>query len=126
MEKIIEKIAEMRAKKGYSYDNVAKELELSTSAYRKIETGETKLTVERLKQLAEVLETPIEDLLEIDAQKNFNQEIKDQSIGSQGFNNDNRVYNDNAELTKKLITTYENQIKDLKEQVEYWKSKAAL
>lgn len=126
MENIIEKLAVARSKKGYSYENVAKELDLSTSAYRKIETGETKLTVERLKQLAEVLETPIEDFLEIDAQKNFNQEIKEQSTGNQGFNNDNRVYNENSELSKKLIAMYEDQIKDLKNQVEYWKSKAPL
>ncbi len=37
MEKIIHKIAELRNKKGFSYENMARELELSTSAYRKIE-----------------------------------------------------------------------------------------
>ena len=122
MENIIEKLAEARSKKGYSYENVAKELDLSTSAYRKIETGETKLTVERLKQLAEVLETPIEDFLEIDAQKNFKQENNGNAKGVQGFNEN--MFNDYKKMSKKVQKNYKKQIKDLKTQVEYWKSKA--
>ena len=39
MEKIIEKIAQYRNKKGYTYENMADELELTPAAYRKIETG---------------------------------------------------------------------------------------
>ena len=49
MEKIIEKITQYRNRKGYTYENMADELELTTAAYRKIETGETKLSVERPK-----------------------------------------------------------------------------
>ena len=37
MEKIIEKIAQYRNKKGYTYENMADELELTPAAYRKIE-----------------------------------------------------------------------------------------
>ena len=48
MEKIIEKIAQHRNSKGYTYENMADELELTPAVYRKIEAGETKLTVERL------------------------------------------------------------------------------
>ena len=45
---VIERIVQGRNKKGYTYENMAVELDLTTAAYRKIETGETKLTVERL------------------------------------------------------------------------------
>ena len=123
MEKTIKKIAEIRSKKGFSYENMAHDLDLSTSAYRKIETGETKLTVERLVDISKILETPLNELLETESQKNFNQENKDNASGFQGFNDDNRVYHENSELSQKLITIYEQQIKDLKEEVEYLKSK---
>ncbi|NML58137.1 helix-turn-helix domain-containing protein [Chryseobacterium cheonjiense] len=123
MEKIIKKIAEIRSKKGFSYENMAQDLDLSTSAYRKIETGETKLTVERLIDISKILETPLNDLLETDSQKNFNQENHDSATGYQGFNDDNRVYYENSELSKKLIAVYEQQIKDLRTEIEQLKSK---
>ncbi|GAA4158329.1 hypothetical protein GCM10022217_19480 [Chryseobacterium ginsenosidimutans] len=121
MEKIIKKIAEIRSKKGFSYENMAHDLDLSTSAYRKIETGETKLTVERLVDISKILETPLNELLETDSPKNFSQEIKEQSTGYQGV--DNRVYHENSELSQKLIVIYEQQIKDLKAEIEELKSK---
>lgn len=121
MEKIIKKIAEIRSKKGFSYENMAHDLDLSTSAYRKIETGETKLTVERLVDISKILETPLNELLETESQKNFNQENKDNAYGFQGFNDN--IFNEYSEVSKKLITTYEQQIKELKKEVEYLKSK---
>jgi len=121
MEKIIKKIAEIRSRKGFSYENMAHDLDLSTSAYRKIETGETKLTVERLVEISRILETPLDEFLEINSQKNFNQEIKEQSTGYQGV--DNRVYHENSEMSQKLIAIYEQQIKELKAEIEQLKSK---
>ena len=123
MEKIIKKINEIRNKKGFSYENMAHDLDLSVSAYRKIETGETKLTVERLVDISKILETPLNDFLETESQKNFNQENKDSASGFQGFNDDNRVYYEYSEITKKLIATYEKQIEDLKAENESLKNK---
>lgn len=122
MEKIIKKIAEIRSKKGFSYENMAHDLDLSTSAYRKIETGETKLTVERLVDISKILETPLDEFLEINSQKNFNQEIRENGTGYQAIDNDN-IYYEYSEISKKLIDVYEQQIKELKEEVEYLKSK---
>ncbi len=121
MEKIIKKIAEIRSKKGFSYENMAQDLDLSTSAYRKIETGETKLTVERLVDISKILETPLNEILEADSQKNFNQENKDNASGFQGF--DYKTYYEYSEVSKKLIEVYERQIKDLKAELEHLKSK---
>lgn len=121
MEKIIKKIAEIRTRKGFSYENMAHDLDLSTSAYRKIETGETKLTVERLVDISRILETPLNDLLDTDSQKNFNQENKDNSHGFQGFNDN--IFNEYSEVSKKLIANYEQQIKDLKTEIEQLKSR---
>lgn len=122
MEKIIKKIAEIRSKKGFSYENMAHDLDLSTSAYRKIETGETKLTVERLVDISKILETPLNNFLDTESQKNFNQEIRENGTGYQAVDNDN-IYYEYSEVSKKLIEVYEQQIKDLKAEIEELKSK---
>ena len=61
LEKIIEKITQYRNRKGYTYENMAHDLHITPAAYRKIETGETKLTVERLFKIADILESPFTD-----------------------------------------------------------------
>ena len=61
IEKVIEKIAQQRNRKGYTYENMAHDLHITPAAYRKIETGETKLTLERLFKIADILESPFTD-----------------------------------------------------------------
>ena len=65
LKKLTEKISSVRIKKGYTLDNMAHELDLTQASYRKIEIGETHLTVERLFQISEILDTPLTELLEI-------------------------------------------------------------
>jgi possible transcriptional regulator len=66
IKKILDKIAKRRKKKGYSYENMAEDLGLTPSGYRKIEKGETKLSVERLFQIAAALDISVNKLLNID------------------------------------------------------------
>ncbi len=87
MEKIIEKIAQYRNRKGYTYENMADELELTTAAYRKIETGETKLSVERLFRISNILETPIDELLDLDKNHFIQNNYNNESIISQRIEN---------------------------------------
>ncbi|MPN09870.1 hypothetical protein SDC9_157163 [bioreactor metagenome] len=122
MEKIIRKINEFRNRKGFSYENMAHDLDLSVSAYRKIETGETKLTVERLVDISKILETPLDEFLDFESQKNFNQDISEQGTGYQAVNNEN-IYYEYSEVSKKLIEVYEKQICDLKAEIEILKAK---
>jgi len=65
IEQVISRIVSTRTKNGYTMENMAHELNITPPAYRKIETGETKLTVERLFCIAEILKVPLSDLLEI-------------------------------------------------------------
>ena len=65
LKKLTEKISSVRIKKGYTLDNMAHELDLTQASYRKIEIGETNLSVERLFQISEILDTPLHELLEI-------------------------------------------------------------
>lgn len=66
VKKVLDKIAKRRKKKGYSYENMAEDLGLTPSGYRKIEKGETKLSVERLFQIAAALDISVNKLLNID------------------------------------------------------------
>ncbi|PIX08635.1 MAG: hypothetical protein COZ75_11015 [Flavobacteriaceae bacterium CG_4_8_14_3_um_filter_34_10] len=61
-EEVLKRIQNIRKNKGFTYENLANDLNISTAAYRKIELNKTKLTLERLSQIAEALETKVEDL----------------------------------------------------------------
>ena len=61
------KIRLKRKEKGYSQDYMADQLGITSSTYSKIERGETRLDVDRLKQIVEVLEVDILDLLSEDS-----------------------------------------------------------
>ncbi|RZJ46943.1 MAG: XRE family transcriptional regulator [Flavobacterium sp.] len=49
-----------RDEKCYSQEYISKQLGLSQSTYQRIESGEIKITAERLKKLAEILGKPVE------------------------------------------------------------------
>ena len=49
--------------KGYSQEYMAFRLDISQNAYSKLERGETKLTVRRFYEIAEILEISIDNLL---------------------------------------------------------------
>ncbi len=109
MEVVVNKIKEYRKKKGYSHVNMAFELGMSQVAYSKIEKNETKLSVERLFKIAEILETPVENFLDINPNNIFNQTLNDNSILYQDFENLNQ---ENKEKSKKIEQLYELRLKD--------------
>jgi transcriptional regulator with XRE-family HTH domain len=66
IENVIRKITSMRKNKGFSLEYMAYKLSICSAAYRKIETGETKLTLERLNQISQILGVSLPELLEIE------------------------------------------------------------
>lgn len=60
------RIRKLRQFTGYSQDILADELSMTQSAYSKLETGKTLLTVQRVEQLATFYEISINDLLQKD------------------------------------------------------------
>ena len=66
------KIKNIRELKNLTQEYVAERLDISQSAYSKIENGETKVSEEKLFQIAEVLEVKPEDIKAFDSQKYFN------------------------------------------------------
>jgi transcriptional regulator with XRE-family HTH domain len=110
-EKVIRKIAAIRTKKGYTYENMANELSITPAAYRKIETGETKLTVERLFRISAILNALLPELLEIgnDVLQQTNNE------NATGYQQKiENFYQDNKEVYEKLLQSKDEQITLLK------------
>ncbi|WP_396173516.1 helix-turn-helix domain-containing protein [Flavobacterium sp.] len=114
MESIVEKIKDIRKRKGYSHEYMAHQLEMSQPAYSKIEKNETVLSVDRLYKIAEILETPIIDILDINPNTIYNQTNNDSAtfIGHQQVEH---LYQDNKEVTQKLIETQQSEIQFLRE-----------
>ena len=120
MGKIIEKIAQYRNKKGYTYENMADELELTSAAYRKIETGETKLTVERLFRISAILETPINEFLEMDKNAFVQNNYSNESVFQQKIEN---FYQENKEITDQLIKAKDQLIEQLQKEIQTLKTR---
>ena len=120
MEKIIEKITQYRNRKGYTYENMADELDLTTAAYRKIETGETKLSVERLFRISNILETPVNELLDLDKNHFIQNNYNSESVISQRIEN---FYQENKEITSELIKAKDQLIMQLQKENEFLKTK---
>lgn len=73
---VIDRIKQIRIEKGISHEAMAYNLGISQTAYTKIEKNETKLTVDRLFKIAEILEVKVEDLLNTETKK-YIQDIHD-------------------------------------------------
>ncbi|MDO5615124.1 MAG: helix-turn-helix domain-containing protein [Cruoricaptor ignavus] len=120
MEKVIERIAQYRNKKGYTYENMADELGLTTAAYRKIEMGETKLTVERLFRIANILEAPVSDILEYDSVNQIQNNYHNTNVFQQRIEH---FYQENKEITEQLIIAKNQLIEVLQNELQLLKNK---
>lgn len=91
----------LRLEKNLTQEQMGEKLNLSTSAYCKIEYGETDLTLTRLYRIAEVLEIPALALF---------RQIDNSSLAPKGYEASSTVKNDNKE--------YETNPSDLRELVK--------
>ncbi len=103
--KLGHKIRIGRQIKGYSQEVMAELLGISHTAYAKMERGETKVTEDKLSQIANVLGIEKEDLKNFDEKmifKNFNNILN--SANSSQYNNDfeneRKAYLQTIELLK--------------------------
>jgi transcriptional regulator with XRE-family HTH domain len=119
VEKIIRKITDTRIKKGFSYENMAFELQITPAAYRKIEIGTTNLSVARLLQITEILSAKLSDFLDI-GNEIFQQTNNENSTGYQ--QKIENFYQANKEIQEKLAEQYEFRLKDKDEQITLLKS----
>lgn len=104
------KIKSKRTEKNLSADYIAEQVGIDISTYRKYERDDVSPSLEKLKKIADVLETPVISLIE----------SSDPDIGTR----DNLIslYRYNVQLSRKTIEQYERHITDLKSDKEYLKS----
>jgi len=69
---LYEKIKFIRTFKGWTQENLANKLGISTYAYAKIEQGKTDVNFSRLEQIAQVMEIDLPQLLGLDEKNVFN------------------------------------------------------
>lgn len=115
------KIRRLREHKGFSQEEMAEKLQISRSAYSRIESGETNSWINHINKLCESLEVKPEELL-LNADQLIQNNQDSDSVIQNNTNNDTHITIN--QLSEKVIELYEERLKDLKEQVEYWKSQA--
>ncbi|HAP95938.1 helix-turn-helix domain-containing protein [Sphingobacterium lactis] len=103
----------------YTQQDIAEKLNIHIKTWQKLENGHTRLDIERLFQIAEILETPIEELINADEGVTIN-EIKDNHVG---FNNSTVHISEKSEIEKELyeriISEKERVIADKDAEIKY-------
>lgn len=113
-----EKIRELRERQGWTQEDMADKLSLSVNGYAKIERGETRLTLQRLEQVAQIFDVDLADMfyrqdLHVVIQNNINNENSNQI----------NIYQPDDELLNKIkqleltIKHKDELIANLKEQI---------
>lgn len=92
------KIKRFREAEGITQQEMADKLHIHVKTWQKIENGITRLDLERLKQIANVYDIPVEDLINTD-DSIYISEIKDNKVG---FNNSYVTIQDKSENETKL------------------------
>src|SRR5690606_8920416 len=99
---IEEKIKSIREAKGFTQEYMAEQLGITQAAYSKIESGQTKLTMNKITDIVMIFEMEVKYLMTNDIQKNLN------SFNNvKGSNNVSTITNTDSEILKKL---YEDKI----------------
>ncbi len=119
IEDVISRIQDVRKQKGYSLEYMAEELQISHSAYYKLENNQSRLTVDRLIEISKILNIALSTLFDeaITHIYNQNNNVKDSTIiAKQEFENFNQK---DKELTEKYTRKLEEEIEYLKSEIEF-------
>ena len=107
------KIKRLRELKNFTQDFMAEQLQVSQSAYSKLEIGETEITYKRLAQIAEILQLKPEEIA------NFTESMVFNVMHNQ--NGQNGLVINQTTLTTSEKELYERQIALLQEELAYLK-----
>lgn len=115
-------IKRQREIKRLRQQDMADRLNMSLRSYQSLESGETKLDVERLERIAAILETSMEELLRPEGVI-IHQEIRDSGRGSASAGDIYNNFEADKEIWEKLIAAKDSEIQLLKDEVKYLKEK---
>ena len=99
------KLKMLREVHDYTQDYVAGVLEISQNTYSLLEKGETKITIDRLIQLARLYNMELIDLLKTNDQTYVNN-VSNSSVNSDNININTNMKDEEREIYKKTITHY--------------------
>jgi len=108
-EEIVGKIKRLRVAKGLNQTLMADKLNITRSAYQKIESGESYAWAKYLDNLMEILETTPKDFFSDIGRKIINYNFKDGAIGYV-----ETLHQENREIYEKLLASKDEQIALLK------------
>lgn len=101
-------IKNLRELKNYTQTYMAEQLNLSVAGYGKIERDETDISLKRINQIAQILETDISTILNFESKNVFNQSYNTTANGivhTQQIVNDSTKLNDTIQsLCNEIIT----------------------
>lgn len=107
-----EKLKKARINKNFTQEYLAEMLNVSQKTYSNFENDKSKPGFSQVEEMATVLDMSVLDFLSGD-----NVTINSTNGDHSGF-----IYQN--QLPEKLIEQYEERIKELKEQIDYWKSQS--
>ena len=112
VQKVLENIKKFRELKNITREQIAADLDMSTSGYSKIERGENELSLTRLYQIATALDVKISQILNFDVKSVFNITSSYDFVGSGTIN-----HYESDEYKKKYIIKLEEEIVQLKSEL---------
>lgn len=115
-----DKIRVMREINQWSQEEMAEKLEMSPTGYAKIEHGKTNLTLDKLKQIAQIFNVDVVELI-TSQDKSFFFSICDNKNNNTYIGVDQAIAIENENL-KRLLEAKENEILALKEVIALLKS----
>lgn len=100
-----EKIRQLRELHEFSQEEMAEKAEMSPSGYAKIERGETRLTLERLEQFADIFNVDLSKLIQSDG--DFYYQVNENT------NNNGHIFNTSGNGSKSSQTEQQSEIEKL-------------
>ena len=108
-----EKIKIMREMNQWTQEEVAEKLGMSTTGYAKIERGQTNVSVEKLKQIAQVFNVNVAQLLDDNERFVLFTNVDNHSNYNNYFGTNEKLSLENEKL-KQLLSAKESEIEALK------------
>lgn len=106
-----EKIRKVRIRKSITQEEMAGYLGLSQRAYSKLETGETQIKIDRLEEIAKLLDVQINELLPSQNHQQI-ESVSYSQVGNGKFIN--QTSSKEKELYEKIIARLSEEVKYLK------------
>jgi transcriptional regulator with XRE-family HTH domain len=112
MEHLGQRIKRLRESRNYTQEFMANNLKISQNSYSRIESENVKLTTDRLKNIAQILDVPVELLITNEA-PNFS--IHNSTVDKYyGFINN--LHEEQKEITQNSFRILEEQLKHLQQE----------